>query len=349
MTKLIKYGEVRVGDGNFITVQSMTNTKTYDVKATVKQILRLEEAGCDIIRVAVPDIKSAEAISEIKKEINIPIIGDIHFDYKLALSAIKNGADGIRINPGNIGSEDRVKKIVNACKDKDIPIRVGVNSGSVKKEYIDKYNGVNENSLVASAVDQIKEIEKFEYKNIVVSIKSSNVVENYMSNIKLSKIIDYPIHLGVTESGTYENGVIKSSMGIGSLILQGVGDTIRVSLTADPVEEVGVGRKMLQYLNLRPYGPNIISCPTCGRTEINIENLSKEIENRIIEEKIKTDITIAVMGCVVNGPGEAKEADIGIAGGRGEAILFKKGKLIKKIDEEIIVDEIINEIKKSCK
>ena len=349
MTKLVKYGNVKIGSGNLITVQSMTNTKTHDVKATVEQILRLEEAGCNIIRVAVPDEKSSEAINEIKKEISIPLIADIHFDYRLALSSIKNGADGIRINPGNIGSEDRVKKIVDACKNRNIPIRVGVNSGSVKKKYIEKYNGVNENSLVASAVDQIKEIEKFEYYNIVVSIKSSSVVENYKSNIKLSKLIDYPIHLGVTESGTYENGIIKSSMGIGGLMLQGIGDTIRVSLTADPVDEVRVGRKILQYLNLRPYGPNIISCPTCGRTEINIENLSKEIENRIIEEKIKTDITIAVMGCIVNGPGEAKEADIGIAGGKGEAILFKKGKFIKKIDEENIVEEIISEIKKSCK
>ncbi len=349
MTKLVKYGDVKIGNGNLITVQSMTNTKTHDVTATVEQILKLEEAGCDIIRVAVPDEKSSEAINEIKKEISIPLIADIHFDYRLALSSIKNGADGIRINPGNIGSEDRVRKVVYDCKDKNIPIRVGVNSGSVKKEYIKKYNGVNVNSLVASAVDQIKEIEKFEYENIVVSIKSSNVVENYKSNFKLSKLIDYPIHLGVTESGTYENGIIKSSMGIGGLILQGVGDTIRVSLTADPVEEVRVGRKILQYLNLRPYGPNIISCPTCGRTEINIENLSKEIENRIIEEKIKTDITIAVMGCIVNGPGEAREADIGIAGGRGKAVLFKKGKLIKKIDEKNIVDEVISEIKKSCK
>ncbi len=349
MTRLIKYGNVKIGDGNLITVQSMTNTKTHDVKATVEQIVTLEEAGCDIIRVAVPDEKSSEAIIEIKKEINIPLIADIHFDYRLALSSIKNGADGIRINPGNIGSEDKVKKIVNACKEREIPIRVGVNSGSVKKEYIEKYSGVNENSLVASAVDQIKEIEKFDYNNIVVSIKSSSVVENYKSNIKLSKLVDYPIHLGVTESGTYENGIIKSSMGIGGLILQGIGDTIRVSLTADPAEEVRVGRKMLQYLNLRPYGPNIISCPTCGRTEINIENLSKEIENRIIEEKIKTDITIAVMGCIVNGPGEAREADLGIAGGKGEAILFKKGKLIKKINEENIVEEIISEIKKSCK
>ena len=349
MTRLVKYGNVKIGDGNIITVQSMTNTKTHDVKATVEQIIRLEEAGCDIIRVAVPDKKSSEAISEIKKEINIPLIADIHFDYKLALSSLKNGADGIRINPGNIGSEDRVRKIVHTCKNSNIPIRVGVNSGSVKKEYIEKYNGVNENSLVASAVDQIKEIEKFEYNNIVVSIKSSNVVENYKSNIKLSKLLDYPIHLGVTESGIYENGIIKSSMGIGGLILQGIGDTIRVSLTADPVEEVRIGRKILQYLNLRPYGPNIISCPTCGRTEINIENLSKEIENRIIEEKIKTDITIAVMGCIVNGPGEAREADLGIAGGRGEAVLFKKGKLVKKINEENIVEEIISEIKKSCK
>jgi len=348
MTRLIKYGNVQVGNGNLITVQSMTNTKTYDVKSTVEQILKLEEDGCDIIRVAVPEEKSSDALKEIKKEINIPLIADIHFDYRLALSSIKNGVDGIRINPGNIGNEERIKKIVYACKNKKIPIRVGVNSGSVKKEYIEKYNGVNENSLVASALNQIKQIEKFDYSNIVVSIKSSNVVENYKCNIKLSKLIDYPIHLGVTESGTYENGIIKSSMGIGALLLQGIGDTIRVSLTADPREEVRVGRKMLQYLNLRPYGPNIISCPTCGRTEINIENLSKEIENKIIEKKIKIDITIAVMGCIVNGPGEAKEADIGIAGGKGEAVLFKKGKLIKKINEKNIVDEIIKEIKKSC-
>ena len=349
MTKIIKYGDVVVGGDSLITVQSMTNTKTHDVDSTVRQIHQLEKNGCDIIRVAVPDEKSAEALKEIKSNVNIPVIADIHFDYKLALRSVKSGADGIRINPGNIGSEEKVKKIVYACREKNVPIRVGVNSGSVKKEYINKFKGVNEDSLVESALDQIRQIEKFQYDNIVVSIKSSNVVQNYKSNLKLSKLINYPIHLGVTESGTYENGIIKSSMGIGSLLMQGIGDTIRVSLTADPVEEVRVGRKMLQYLNLRPYGPNIISCPTCGRTEINIEKLSSELEKRIIKENIKTDITIAVMGCVVNGPGEAKEADIGIAGGKGEAILFKKGKLIKKISEDNIVDSIIEEIKKSCK
>jgi (E)-4-hydroxy-3-methylbut-2-enyl-diphosphate synthase len=349
MTKIIKYGEVVVGGDSLITVQSMTNTKTHDVDSTVRQIHQLEKNGCDIIRVAVPDEKSAEALKEIKSNVNIPVIADIHFDYKLALRSVESGADGIRINPGNIGSEEKVKKIVYACREKNVPIRVGVNSGSVKKEYINKFKGVNEDSLVESALDQIRQIEKFQYDNIVVSIKSSNVVQNYKSNLKLSKLINYPIHLGVTESGTYENGIIKSSMGIGSLLMQGIGDTIRVSLTADPVEEVRVGRKMLQYLNLRPYGPNIISCPTCGRTEINIEKLSSELEKRIIKENIKTDITIAVMGCVVNGPGEAKEADIGIAGGKGEAVLFKKGKLIKKIGEDNIVDSIIEEIKKSCK
>jgi (E)-4-hydroxy-3-methylbut-2-enyl-diphosphate synthase len=349
MTKIIKYGDVVVGGDSLITVQSMTNTKTHDVDSTVRQIHQLEKNGCDIIRVAVPDEKSAEALKEIKSNVNIPVIADIHFDYKLALRSVKSGADGIRINPGNIGSEEKVKKIVYACREKNVPIRVGVNSGSVKKEYINKFKGVNEDSLAESALDQIRQIEKFQYDNIVVSIKSSNVVQNYKSNLKLSKLINYPIHLGVTESGTYENGIIKSSMGIGSLLMQGIGDTIRVSLTADPVEEVRVGRKMLQYLNLRPYGPNIISCPTCGRTEINIEKLSSELEKRIIKENIKTDITIAVMGCVVNGPGEAKEADIGIAGGKGEAILFKKGKLIKKIGEDNIVDSIIEEIKKSCK
>jgi (E)-4-hydroxy-3-methylbut-2-enyl-diphosphate synthase len=349
MTKIIKYGDVEVGGDSLITVQSMTNTKTHDIDSTVRQIHQLEKNGCDIIRVAVPDEKSAEALKEIKSNVNIPVIADIHFDYKLALRSVKSGADGIRINPGNIGSEEKVKKIVYACREKNVPIRVGVNSGSVKKEYINKFKGVNEESLVESALDQIRQIEKFQYDNIVVSIKSSNVVQNYKSNLKLSKLINYPIHLGVTESGTYENGIIKSSMGIGSLLMQGIGDTIRVSLTADPVEEVRVGRKMLQYLNLRPYGPNIISCPTCGRTEINIEKLSSELEKRIIKENIKTDITIAVMGCVVNGPGEAKEADIGIAGGKGEAILFKKGKLIKKIGEDNIVDSIIEEIKKSCK
>ncbi len=348
MNKLIRYGDVKVGNDSLITVQSMTNTKTHIVKETVNQIQVLEEAGCDIIRVAVPDQKSADALKEIKKEIKIPLISDIHFDYRLAISSIENGADGIRINPGNIGSEDRVKKIVYKCKEFNIPIRVGVNSGSVKKEYIEKYNGVNVNSLVESAISQVKSIERFEYNNIVVSIKSSNVVENYKSNLKISKLLNYPIHLGVTESGTYENGIIKSSMGIGSLLLQGIGDTIRVSLTANPVEEVKVGRKILQYLDLRPYGPNIIACPTCGRTEINIERLSKEIENRIHEEGIKTDLTIAVMGCVVNGPGEAKEADIGVAGGKGEAVLFKKGKLVKKISEKNIVDEIIEKIRESC-
>jgi (E)-4-hydroxy-3-methylbut-2-enyl-diphosphate synthase len=342
MRKKVFCGQTPIGGDSIITVQSMTNTVTYDVEKTVKQIKSLEEVGCDIIRCAVPDIRSAQAIKEIKKHITIPLVADIHFDHNLAIESVKMGADGIRINPGNIGNIEEVKKIVKICSEKNIPIRVGVNSGSLKQEFVDKYKGVNKYSMVESALEQVRIIEKSGYENIVISLKSSDVRLTHEAYELISERSSYPLHLGVTEAGSFVNGTIKSAMGIGSLLLKNIGDTIRISLTDDPVKEVIVGRKILQFLNLRPYGPNIISCPTCGRTQIKLEEIVKEIEEKL--KYSKKDITIAIMGCVVNGPGEAREADIGIAGGKGSAVLFKKGKIIKKITEHEIVEALLKEI-----
>ncbi len=344
MKKKVYYGDVPVGADSVITVQSMTNTSTADAASTIEQIKLLESVGCDIIRCAVPDMASARAILKIKKQINIPLVADIHFDYRLAVESVKMGADGIRINPGNIGNRSKVIEVVRACKERNIPIRVGVNSGSVNRAFLDKFNGLNKHSLVESALEQVNIIEDTGYDNLVISIKSSDVRLTYDSYSLMSQRTDYPLHLGVTEAGSYSNGVIKSAMGIGSLLLNGLGDTIRVSLTDTPDKEVIVGRKILQFLKLRPYGPNIISCPTCGRTKIDLIGISTEVEKRLTT--CKKDVTVAIMGCVVNGPGEAKEADIGIAGGKGEAVLFKKGQIIRKVREDEIIDVLMEEIEK---
>ncbi|TJX67049.1 flavodoxin-dependent (E)-4-hydroxy-3-methylbut-2-enyl-diphosphate synthase [Soehngenia saccharolytica] len=343
-TKKIKVGNVYVGGDAPISIQSMTNTITQDIESTVKQMLELEKYGCDIIRVAINTDEDAKAIKEIKKQIKMPIIGDIQFDYRLALSAVKYDIDGLRINPGNIGNEERVKEIVKACNDANISIRVGVNSGSIKKEFLEKYNGVNENSIVESALEQIKLLESLNFNNIKISLKASSVPLTIESYKKISELVDYPLHLGVTEAGTPWRGTIKSSIGIGTLLAMGIGDTIRVSLTSDPVEEVKVGKEILKSLGLRKEGLTLISCPTCGRTRINLLKLAEEVENAL--ETIDKPLTVAIMGCVVNGPGEAKEADIGIAGGIGEGLIFKKGKIIKKVKEENLLEELLNEIEK---
>jgi len=341
-TKKIMVGNVAVGGDSNITVQSMTNTDTKDIKSTVAQIKRLEDAGCHIVRSAITDLEDAKAIMEIKKNIKIPFVADIQFDYKLAIAAVENGADCLRINPGNIGSENKVKEVVNACKERNIPIRIGVNSGSIKKEFLEKYNGVNENSLVYSTLEQVRILEDMNYDNIKLSLKASSVPLTIKTYDKISQLVDYPLHLGVTESGPTWRGTIKSSVGIGTLLSMGIGDTIRISLTGDPVEEVRVGREILKSLNLLEEGIEIISCPTCGRTKIDLIKLVEEVEKRL--EGINKPIKVAIMGCPVNGPGEAKEADIGIAGGKGEGLIFKKGKVIKKVKEEFLIEELIKEI-----
>lgn len=338
------YGDVGVGSDFPITVQSMTNTDTRDVEATIKQIKELEKVGCDIIRVAVPDMDASRAIEDIKKEINIPIIADIHFNYKLALDSIKRGIDGLRINPGNIGNEIKVKEVVNACKDNNIPIRIGVNSGSIKKEYLERFNGVNVDSMVESAMEHVRILEKMNYNNIVISVKSTNIDMTIKSYERLSKLVNYPLHIGITESGSPWKGTIKSSIGIGSLLYKGIGDTIRVSLTGSPVEEVKVGKQILRALGLLNDKIEVISCPTCGRTRIDLERIVEEVESRI--DDLKKPIKVAIMGCEVNGPGEAKEADIGIAGGNGLGLIFKKGKIIKKVDEKDLINELVSEINK---
>lgn len=343
-TRVIRVGNRLIGGDNPITVQSMTNTVTSDIDKTVAQIIRLEDAGCDIIRVAISNFDDANAIQEIKKNINIPMIADIQYDYQLALESIKYGIDGLRINPGNIGNSDRVKEIVNACKEKDISIRIGVNSGSIKKEFLEKFSGVNEDSLVYSALEQIKLLEDLDFHEIKVSLKASNVPLTINSYKKMSEVCDYPLHLGVTEAGPGMKGTVKSSVGIGTLLAMGIGDTIRISLTGDPVEEIKVGREILKSLNLLNEGIELISCPTCGRTKINLIEMVEEAEKRL--DGINKHIKVAIMGCAVNGPGEAREADIGIAGGNGEGLIFIKGKIVKKVKEEEILNELIKEIEK---
>lgn len=343
-TRVIKVGEVLIGGDNPIAVQSMTNTKTKDIEGTVKQILELEEAGCDIIRSAISDLEDAKAIEEIKKRIHIPIIADIQYDYKLALESIKYGVDGLRINPGNIGSLEKVEAVVNACKANNISIRIGVNSGSIKQEFLDQYGGVNEKSMVYSALEQVKLLESMDFFNIKISLKASNVSLTIKAYEMMSELCDYPLHLGITEAGPSWRGTIKSSVGIGSLLNMGIGDTIRISLTSDPVEEVKVGREILKSLGLLKEGIELISCPTCGRTNINLIQIVNQAEKRL--ENIKKHITVAIMGCAVNGPGEAREADIGIAGGNGEGLIFAKGKIIKKVPEEDLLDELILQIEK---
>lgn len=340
----IKIGNTYIGDKEPISVQSMTNTDTRDAISTVAQIKELENCGCDIVRCAVPDMEAADSIKKIVNKVNIPLVADIHFDYRLALKSIENGVDALRINPGNIGDIDKVKKVVEAAKERNIPIRIGVNSGSLEKNILNKYGKVCPEALVESAMDHVIIFEKLDFHNIVISIKSSNVNQMIESYKIISNKVKYPLHLGVTEAGTIWRGTIKSSIGIGALLSQGIGDTIRVSLTGDPIEEVKTGKEILKTLGLIKSGIEFISCPTCGRTQIDIIKIANEVERRL--DNCNKSIKIAVMGCVVNGPGEAKEADIGIAGGKGEGLIFKRGKIIKKVREEYLVDELIDQIKK---
>lgn len=344
-TRQVMCGNVAIGGDAPVVIQSMTNTHTKDVKKTVAQIRELEIAGCEIVRVAVADMEDAKAIAKIKKQINIPIVADIHFDYKLALECIKCGVDKLRINPGNIGSIDNVKKVVEAAKEKQIPIRIGVNSGSIEKEILAKHNGhVTAEAMVESALKHVKILEDLNYYNIVIAVKASDVKMTVDAYRLLSEKVDYPLHLGVTEAGTLVKGTVKSSIGIGSLLLDGIGDTIRVSLTDNPVEEIKIAKEILNSTGIRRFGINLVSCPSCGRCKIELVELAKKVEERI--SNIDKNITVAVMGCPVNGPGEARDADIGIAGGIKEALLFKKGEIIKKIPENNIVDVLIEEINK---
>lgn len=343
-TKVIQIGTVKIGGGNPVAIQSMTNTKTEDVEATVRQILALEAAGCQIIRCAVPTMEAAEAIREIKKQIHIPLVADIHFDYRLAIAAIENGADKIRINPGNIGDRSRVQAVVDKAKEYHIPIRVGVNSGSLEKPLLEKYGGVTAEGIVESAMDKVRLIEEMGYDNLVVSIKSSDVLMCVKAHELIAKQCPYPLHVGITESGTVLSGNIKSSVGLGIILYQGIGDTIRVSLTGDPLEEIKSAKLILKTLGLRKGGIEVVSCPTCGRTKIDLIGLANQVENMVAD--IPLDIKVAVMGCVVNGPGEAKEADIGIAGGIGEGLLIKKGEIVKKVKEDqllsVLREELLN-------
>lgn len=342
-SKVVKVGPYLLGGNNPVRVQSMCTTDTRNVSATVKQILKLEKAGCEIIRVAVPDMKAAKAVGKIKKKIHIPLVADIHFDYALALECVKQEIDKIRINPGNIGSEEKVKLVVEACKKKKIPIRIGVNSGSIEKDLLKKY-GATPKAAVESAMRHVKILEKLKFYDILISIKFSDVSKMIEGYQLLSKKVNYPLHLGVTEAGTSYVGIIKSAIGIGSLLYEGIGATIRVSLTADPCEEIRPGFEILKALGLRKFGPEIISCPTCGRTEIDLIGLTGKVEK--IMANFKKPIKVAVMGCVVNGPGEAREADIGIAGGKKAGAIFLKGKVIKSIPEEKLLSEFLKELKK---
>lgn len=342
MTKQIMVGNVPVGGGAPVSIQSMCNTFTDDVEATVKQINLLAAAGCDIVRVAVPDMAAAKAIGAIKERISIPLVVDIHFDYRLALEAIEAGADKVRINPGNIGGEDRVKAVANACARKGIPIRIGVNGGSLEKQLLAKYGRVCPEAMVESAFGHIALLNKYDFDDICVSLKSSNVSVAMEAYRMMHERSDYPLHLGVTEAGTYEMGTIKSAIGIGGLLAMGIGDTFRVTLTADPVEEVVVARRILKACGLRKDGPELISCPTCGRTRINLIPLAQEVEKRL--EGCTKPITVAVMGCVVNGPGEARAADVGIAGGDGEGLVFRKGEILYKVPQDKLVDALMDEI-----
>ena len=341
-TKVIRIGGTAIGGNNPIAVQSMCNTKTEDVKATVAQIHALEAAGCDIIRVAVPTMEAAEAIKDIQKQIHIPLVGDIHFDYRLAIAAIENGVDKIRINPGNIGDMNRVKAVVDAAKARHIPIRVGVNSGSLEKNIIEKYGHVTAEGIVESALAKVKMIEDLDYDQMVISIKSSDVMMCVKAHELIAKQTDYPLHVGITESGTIISGNIKSSIGLGIMLNEGIGNTIRVSLTGDPLEEIKSAKLILRTLGLRKGGIEVVSCPTCGRTQIDLIGLANQVENMV--QDIDLDIKVAVMGCVVNGPGEAKEADIGIAGGKGEGLLIKKGEIIRKMPESELLGALRAEL-----
>lgn len=342
LTRKLRVGDIYIGGDSPVTVQSMTNTDTRDVNATVGQIKRLEEAGCDIVRVAVPDAEAAGAVREIKKAIRIPLVTDIHFDYRLALACMENGADKIRLNPGNIGGPDRVKKVVEMAKARGIPIRIGVNSGSVEKQILARYGGVTPEGMVESAMEHARLLEEQEFFDIAISLKASSVPMTIEAYRQMSKKADYPLHIGVTEAGTFFAGTVKSAAGLGCLLAEGIGDTLRVSLTGDPAEEIRVGIELLKAMGLRKAGVEFVSCPTCGRTRIDLIKIASEVEKRL--EGCDKNIKVAVMGCAVNGPGEAREADIGIAGGDGEALLFKKGEIVRKIPQDRIVEELLMEI-----
>ena len=341
-TKVVKIGDRIIGGKNPILIQSMTNTKTEDVKATVEQINRLAAAGCDIIRCAVPTMEAAEALTEIKKQIAIPLVADIHFDYRLAIAAMEHGADKIRINPGNIGSKERVQAVVDVAKERNIPIRVGVNSGSLEKDLVEKYHGVTAEGIVESALDKVHLIEDMGYDNLVISIKSSDVMMCVKAHELIAEQTNHPLHVGITEAGTIISGNIKSSIGLGLILNQGIGDTIRVSLTGDPLEEIKSAKLILRTLGLRKGGIEVVSCPTCGRTRINLIELANQVENMVAD--IPLDIKVAVMGCVVNGPGEEKEADIGIAGGVGEGLIIKHGQIDRKVPENQLLSELRKEL-----
>lgn len=341
-TKEVRIGNVVIGGEHPIAIQSMTNTRTEDVEATVAQILRLEAAGCEIVRCTVPTQEAADALKEIKKQIHIPLVADIHFDYKMAIAAIENGADKIRINPGNIGSEERVRAVVDKAKEYNVPIRIGVNSGSLEKDLLEKYGGVTADGIVESALDKVHMIERMGYENLVVSIKSSDVMMCVKAHELLAPQCPYPLHVGITEAGTLYSGNIKSSVGLGIILNAGIGNTIRVSLTGDPVEEIRSAKLILKTLGLRKGGVEVVSCPTCGRTKIDLIGLANQVE--LMVQEFPLDIKVAVMGCVVNGPGEAREADIGIAGGIGEGLLIKKGEIIRKVREEDLLETLRQEL-----
>ena len=341
-TREVKIGNKKIGGENPILIQSMTNTKTEDIKGTIDQIQRLTSAGCDIIRCAVPTMEAAEALAEIKKGITIPLVADIHFDYRLAIAAMEHGADKIRLNPGNIGSKERIKAVIDVAKERNIPIRVGVNSGSLEKELVEKYHGVTAEGIVESALDKVHIIEDMGYDNLVISIKSSDVMMCVKAHELIADKTNYPLHVGITESGTIISGNIKSAMGLGMILGQGIGDTIRVSLTGNPLEEIKSAKIILRTLGLRKGGIEVVSCPTCGRTQIDLIGLANQVENMVAD--IPLDLKVAVMGCVVNGPGEAKEADIGIAGGIGEGLIIKHGEVYKKVKEEELLDALRYEL-----
>lgn len=340
----INIGDVKIGADNPVAIQSMCNTDTRDVESTVNQILKLEEAGCEIIRVAVLDFEAAKAVESIKKKIHIPLVVDIHFDYRLALECMKNGADKIRINPGNIGSHERVKKVVNMAKEREIPIRIGVNGGSLDKKLLEKYGSVTADALVESAMQHVEILDELNFFDVIVSIKVSDVSTTLEAYRKFNEISDIPLHIGVTEAGTLRSGTIKSAIGIGTLLAEGIGDTMRVSLTADPIEEIYAAYDIQRMLGMRKSGVTFVSCPTCGRTQLDLISVAQEVEKRLAN--IDKNIKVAVMGCAVNGPGEAREADIGIAGGKGEGLIFKKGEIIKKVPETELVETLMNEIEK---
>ena len=340
--RIVNIGGVKIGGDNPVAIQSMCNTDTRDVKATVNQIHELENAGCEIIRVAVPDMVAAKAVADIKKQIHIPLVVDIHFDYRLALECMKNGADKVRINPGNIGDRDRVKQVVEMAKEREIPIRLGVHGGSLERELLQKYGGVTADALVESAMGHVAILDELNFNNVVVSIKISDVPKMLCAYRKFNEISDIPLHIGVTESGTLKGGTVKSAVGIGALLAEGIGDTMRVSLTANPVEEIYAAYDIQKVLGMRKTGAEIVSCPTCGRTQLDLISIANEVEKRAAN--IDKPIKIAVMGCAVNGPGEAREADIGIEGGKGEGLIFKKGEIIKKVPQDSLVDELMKEI-----